>query len=469
MRRKVRRRSLPENEITIVRNRATCEVLSTSFVEKGSRFLMKPNWIRRGTVVALSVFGIFPIVVGCTVASPVGSSPQTPQPLATQLAAPPAQASVTTQSDSQKSVIEANNRFGFDLIHELQRSSPKANFFISPFSLSLLLQMVYNGANGQTSQEIAHVLHVEGMEVSTLNVASKQWQESLAAVPDIELLVGNSIWVRQGYHLLDSFLKTTSTYFNAKAETLDFADPNSPATINKWASDATQGKIDKLFEALDSNVITYLLSAVYFKGAWSQPFDPSQTQPMPFHLADGSEISVPTMSQEGDFAVVTTDSYSALALPYATGKVRMVIVLPNEGITLDSVLGAMTPDTWHSLIEQLNGQTNLLVSLPRFKVEYDARLNDALMTLGMQSSFSQPDFTNMVDGGGVWISYIRHKAIIEVNEEGTEAAAVAVGAMGKSVVPTFSVDRPFFFAILGPAQESAADTILFMGTVYEPK
>src|SRR5262245_28625652 len=153
------------------------------FLPKGLSFLMKSKWIRRAIAMALGILVIIPFVVGCTVAAPVVSGPQTTQPPATQPATPPMQTSVTTQSDSQKSIAEANNHFGFDLIHELQRSSPKANIFISPLSLSLLLQMVYNGANGQTAQEMAHVLHMEGMKVGALDVASRQWQDNLAAVP----------------------------------------------------------------------------------------------------------------------------------------------------------------------------------------------------------------------------------------------------------------------------------------------
>jgi serpin B len=240
-------------------------------------------------------------------------------------------------------------------------------------------------------------------------------------------------------------------------------------------AEATNGKIEQLFDTLDPNVVAYLLNTVYFKGAWSKPFDPAQTQLSPFYRVDGSEISVPMMTQDADFAFAMAGDYSALALPYGDDNdeggsggnngVRMVVVLPNEGVELESVLAQLTPEHWQTLMGELQGETRVIVTLPRFKVEYDAILNDALMSLGMSTAFSQPDFANMVEGGGLWISYVRHKAIVEVNEEGTEAAAVSVGAMELSMPPAFTVNRPFFFAI----HDAATDTVLFMGTVYEPE
>jgi serine protease inhibitor len=248
---------------------------------------------------------------------------------------------------------------------------------------------------------------------------------------------------------------------------LDFSNPAATARVNNWVSDATQGKIDKLFDALDPGIVTYLIDAVYFKGQWTLPFDPSQTQPMPFHLADGSEISVPAMTQAAEYAITSAANYSAVALPYGDGRMQMVIVLPNTGVELNSVLSELTPDAWQTLVGQLQDKTSVMVSLPRFKVEYEQVLNDALIKLGMPTAFSQTDFANMTDGGGLKISYVLHKAIVEVSEEGTEAAAVSVGAMTKGVLATqpFIVDHPFFFAIY----DSTTGAILFMGTVYQPQ
>lgn len=433
---------------------------------------MNAKLIRHAIMLTLISLLVIPLLVGCGPAAPSApASTPTTEGFATASAPPP----TTVPSGEQDAAASvpadvlgaASNTFGFDLLHELHAATPGSNVFISPVSLSLLLQLAYNGADGASAQEIADVLHVENIELDALNASSQAWQQELTASPAVEVLLGNSIWVQQGYQLLDNFLNTAASYFNAEAATLDFASPAATDTINEWVADATQGKIDKLFESLDPNVVTYLINTVYFKGAWSKPFDPAQTEPMPFQLADGSEVTVPMMTQEGDFAYAMAENYAALALPYdenadGTGDVRMVIVLPDEGVALDSVLAQLTPETWQDLSGQLGEESTVILSLPRFKVEYDATLNDALMALGMESAFSQPDFANMIEGGGAWISYIRHKAIVEVNEEGTEAAAVSVGAMELSLPPSFTVNRPFFFAI----QDTATETILFMGAVY---
>lgn len=379
-------------------------------------------------------------------------------PTAAQPTAPAAQV--------ETNVAAAINTFGFNLLHELGTGETSENLFFSPLSLSLMLQMAYNGADGQTAQEMAQVLQVEGMDIAALNEASKTLQEELAATADVELLLGNSVWVQQGHALLDSFLNTIGDYFDAEAATLDFASPAAVERINNWVSEKTNGKIESLFESLDANVATYLINTVYFKGAWAKPFDPAQTQPMPFYLDDDSEITVPMMAQESDFAFTSAENFTALSLPYGeNGSVRMVVVLPDEGGALDSVVAQMTPETWANLLAQLEGETRVMVALPRFSMEYDVTLNDALMALGMESAFSQPDFANMVEGGGLSLSYVRHKAIVEVNEEGTEAAAVSIGATTLSMPPTFTVNRPFFFAI----HDDATGAILFMGAVHQPE
>jgi serpin B len=446
-------------------------VVATVPVGKVLRTPMNVNWLRHATILALLY-----LLVGCSTTSPVGTSPQVPTRAAPESGATatmpaPAAATVTQPAPTEplaqgvESMTAASNHFGFNLLQELHTAAPTENIFISPLSLSLLLQMAYNGADGESAQEIAQVLQVDGMDLAAMNEASKALQDELAATPDVELLLGNSIWIQQGFALLDTFLDTVATYFNAEAATLDFGSPQAAERINSWVSEATQGKIEELFVSLDPNVVTYLINTVYFKGEWSKPFDPKLTQPMPFRLVNGSEITVPMMTQDGDFAFTSTESYSALALPYGDGNVRMVIVLPNEGVELESILAQLTPEGWVSLSEQLESETRVIVTLPRFKMEYDATLNEALMALGMEGAFSRPDFANMVEGGGMWISYVRHKAIVEVNEEGTEAAAVSVGAMELSMPPTFTVNRPFFFAI----QDGTTATLLFMGAVYEPE
>ena len=422
--------------------------------------MLYPKWIRR-----LAALGALIVLAGCTMSAPVTAPTGTPS--STQ-ATTPAQTVTPSQPPPQtvQAAAEASNAFGFDLLQQLRQTTPGENIFVSPLSLTLLLQIAYNGATGQTAQEMAQVMHVAGTDPAAVNATSKTLQDDLRAASDVDLLIANSVWIQQGYTLLDTFLQRVQDAFDAEATVLDFAAPDALDRINGWVAESTQGKIDKLFDTLDPNVVAYLINTVYFKGAWTHPFDPARTQPQPFHLDDGSDITLPMMSQEADFATTQGDTYSALALPYGNGRVQMVVVLPDADTNLTAVLDQFTPESWQSLLTQLDTEpNNVMVTLPRFKLDYDATMNDALGALGMAGAFSEPDFADMVEGGGLWISYIRHKAVIEVNEEGTEAAAVSAGAMTLSMPPTFIVDHPFFFAI----HDRETNTILFMGAVYQPE
>ena len=426
------------------------------------------KWIRRAVAI-----GVLVALAACAAPAPgnVASSTPPSEPSDTPsvtLTALPEEVVTPSQPPPQTMgvVAEASNAFGFDLLQQLRQTTPDENIFVSPLSLTLLLQIAYNGATGETAQEMAQVMHVDGTEPAAVNAASRALQDALRAAPDVDLLIANSVWVRQGYTLLDEFLQRVRDAFDAEATVLDFAAPDAVDRINAWVAAGTQGKIDKLFDTLDADVVAYLINTVYFKGAWPAPFDPARTQPLPFHLADGSDITLPMMSQEADFAVAQGDAYSALSLPYGDGRVQMVIVLPGEGTDLATVLDQFTPASWQGLLAQLDTEpANMVVTLPRFKLDYDAKLNDALAAMGMPGAFSEPDFADMVEGGGLWISYIRHRAVIEVNEEGTVAAAVSAGAMTLSMPPSFTVDHPFFFAI----HDRETDTILFMGAVYQPE
>jgi serpin B len=207
----------------------------------------------------------------------------------------------------------------------------------------------------------------------------------------------------------------------------------------------------------------YLINAIYFKGAWERQFEKAHTIQQPFHAIDGSTTQVPMMSQTGTFPAVRTDEYTAAELPYGGGAYAMVVVVPNEGRTLESLIASLDETRWNALLASLTQQRGD-VYLPRFRLEWEQELNDPLTSLGMGVAFrpDMADFTGIAKAGGLFISSVLQKTFVDVNEEGTEAAAAtSVGVSVTSVsVPLLRADRPFFFAI----RERLSGTVLFMGT-----
>jgi serpin B len=207
----------------------------------------------------------------------------------------------------------------------------------------------------------------------------------------------------------------------------------------------------------------FLINAIYFKGLWLVPFDPDDTRPAPFRRPDGSEVEVPMMTVDSLFAINLAERYHAVDLPYGGGAFSMTIVLPSEGLTTAELAAALDAPGWRALIEGLHTQ-HLQISLPRFELEYEKRLNETLQELGIRKAFGDADFTRLTPGGGVWLDYVKQKAFVKVDEVGTEAAAVTVGAIATSAPPEFRADRPFLFAI----RERLSGTILFIGQVIDP-
>ena len=363
------------------------------------------------------------------------------------------------------SVASANTRFGFNLLADVGSREPGTNIFISPLSISIALTMTYNGAVGETQHAMAEVLEIEELELDTVNRSNAALRESLESRgSEVQLSIANSIWGRQGVEFNPDFLNRNQEFFDAEIAALDFSAPEAAETINGWVDTNTKGKIKKIVQRIDPRTLIMLINAIYFKGSWQEEFDKSRTRDGIFHLSDGSEKQVPMMTREGAYPYFRGDTFEAANLPYGDGNVSMYIFLPNRDSNLDEFLGGLNPENWENWLTQFNEvMDDSLMILPRFKLEYEVKLNDTLKTLGMEVAFGGgADFTGM--GPSLFISEVRHKAFVEVNEEGTEAAAVTVVVGVESAPPSFIVDRPFFFAIYDDRTKS----ILFMGVVVEP-
>lgn len=374
-------------------------------------------------------------------------------------------------------LIDANNNLGFKLFRELSAASAGENLFISPSSIITALAMTYNGADGETQRAMGKTLQLDNMRMEEVNAAFVDLLTILQNPdPKVELTVANSLWVRKGVDFYEEFLKLNQDYFQAEVTALDFGDPRAANTINNWVRSKTGEKIENIVEPpIDSDAILFLINAIYFKGEWAIPFEAELTREFPFNLPDGSQKDHPTMFRYGYYRYLENELFQAVSLPYGKNKrVTMYIFLPDQETDLETFIAEFSPANWKHWMYSFGNMEGML-GLPRFKFEFETSLNDTLKALGMESAFDQvsADFSKMSPiPPGLYISEVKHKTFVEVNEEGTEAAA-ATGvslealSLSKTLIPeTFSmiVDRPFCFAIV----DDLTGVILFMGSVTEP-
>ena len=361
------------------------------------------------------------------------------------------------------SVASANTRFGFKLLQDLREREAGGNIFISPLSISIALTMTYNGAVGETERAMAEVLEIDGLDLDTINNANASLRTNLENPdPKVEVSIANSIWSRQGVDFNDDFLERNRTFFGAEIASLDFSSPQATKIINEWVDTNTNGKIEKIVDRINPQTLLFLINAIYFKGSWQDEFDESMTRSGAFHLPNGGEKRVQMMRREGEYPYFRGENFEVTSLPYGDGRMSMYIFLPDRDTNLNKFLRDLNAENWEQWISQLQDRRQTMM-LPRFKLEYEVSLNDTLEALGMGIAFGGgADFSGM--GPSLFISEVKHKTFVEVNEEGTEAAAVTAVVGVKSLPPAFRVDRPFFFAIY----DTETETILFMGTVTEP-
>lgn len=370
-------------------------------------------------------------------------------------------------------VVTANTQLGFDLFNEIRKIEQDQNIFISPLSISIALAMTLNGASGETEQAMANTLHLQGLGAEAINPGYAGLRQALqVADPKVILTIVNSLWARQDVPFKQDFLQRNTQFFGAEVSTLDFAAPNTLPTINQWVNTNTNGKITKILDEINPDMVLFLINAIYFKGTWQTEFDPSRTRDGIFYLATGDEKQIPMMTRTGDYPYYENyeAKFQAISLPYGDGRMSMYIFLPYPESDLNTFLDGLNTEHWERWVSQLREQ-EVFLSMPKFKLEYKKTLNNPLQSLGMGIAFAPglADFSQMADlealGKNLHIGEVLHKAVVEVNEEGTEAAAVtSVGIRATSAPPAFMANRPFFFAI----RDNETKTVLFMGTVVDP-
>ena len=372
---------------------------------------------------------------------------------------------------SERQLVESDNKFGLKLFREIVKEEKDSNVFISPLSVSMALGMTYNGANGETQEAMQEVLELSGMTLQEVNESYQNLIDLLRGLdPKVRFQIANSIWYRLGLTPEDKFVDLCKEYFDALVSGINFADPNAAKTINAWVEENTNGKIDEIADyPIDGLTLMFLINAIYFKGTWTYQFDEESTKDTLFTLPDGTQKPCRMMEQRGFYRYFSNDDFQAVDLSYGDGDFSMTVFLPNPKVDINSLIAEFTPENlsyWLGGFSSDSGD----VYIPKFKLECGWGLNRVLKTMGMEIAFgSSADFSKMYKHGGVWIDTVIHKTFVEVNEEGTEAAAATVVVMMAEVSPSPSgfymrVDRPFIFLI----RENVSQTILFIGKIVEP-
>ena len=391
------------------------------------------------------------------------------------------------QKTEQQTVVEGNNEFALELYAKLR--TQEGNLFFSPYSISTALAMAYAGARGETEAQMARVMHFPaGPKVLPKDYdgpIQQGWDQERfhsafgAIIKDLnakgekgnyELSVANALWGQKGYGFLAEFLELIEAKYGGKLNEVDFIAATEAArqTINAWVEKETKDKIKNLIRkgVLDKLTRLVLTNAIYFKGNWARHFEEDKTKEAPFTLISGEKVNVPMMNQTAEFNYMETEDFQGLELPYVDDELSMIILLPKEADGLGRFEETFTAKNLLKWLARFR-KRKVIVSVPKFKMTRQFSLADVLKSMGMTSAFSgKADFSGMTGVRDLYISAVIHKAFVDVNEEGTEAAA-ATAVVQKFISPKplfFRTDHPFLFLI----RDNKAGSILFIGRAMNP-
>ena len=368
-------------------------------------------------------------------------------------------------------VIANGNEFGVELFKRVAREENK-NLMLSPLSASAALTMLLNGCDGETYEQLKETLkYPEILTISEINEVYRSLvSQLLDADPKVKLALANAIFYRQGFSVKSPFLNTMDTDFDAEIAGLDFGLPSALTTINKWASDNTNGKIPKVLDEISGDAVMFIMNALYFKGDWSYQFDESLTSDRPFYTNGTNSVDVSTMKGDVGSKVTYGTGYRAIEMPYGRTNFTMVVIVPDG--TLSDFIASFTAENWNTATSALDDQDEfdeLTVYMPKFKFSYEKYLNDQLQSMGMLDAF-MPGLANLsgISDASIFVSFVKQNTFVEVDEKGTEAAAVTTIGIDVTSFPPqpqeFIIDKPFVFAI----RERTTNTLLFIGQVVNP-
>ncbi|KAM6441944.1 neuroserpin isoform 1-T1 [Liasis olivaceus] len=375
---------------------------------------------------------------------------------------------------------ESIAEFSVNVYNQLRATGEDENIIFSPLGIAVAMGMVEVGAHGSTLKEIQHSMGYEGLKNGEEFAFLKDLSD-MATTEDSQyaMKLANSLYVQNGYHISDKFLQLLKRYFKAEVEVVDFSQNVAVASyINKWVENHTNNMIKDFVSARDFSALTHLaiVNAIYFKGNWKSQFRPENTRTFSFTKDDESEVQIPMMYQQGEFYYGEFSDgsneaggiYQVLEIPYEGDEFSMMIVLSRQEVplaTLEPLVKAQLIEEWATSVKKQKVE----VYLPRFTIEQEIDLKDALKGVGITEVFSQSaDLTAMSDNKELYLSKAVHKSVLEVNEEGSEAAAasgmIAISRMAV-LYPQIIVDHPFFFVV----RNRITGTIIFMGRVMHPE
>jgi len=368
-------------------------------------------------------------------------------------------------------IVNASNKFCFELLRSVQNKAPDQNLFISPFSTMEALSMTYNGAAGSTKFEMAGVLGFLQYSDKEINEYNQSLTTALKQA-DVKVVfeVANSIWYKNGFSVLQSFLDVNHDYYDAEVKSLDFSSPVAVTTINNWVDAKTHDKIKTIIDQIPDNVVMYLINAIYFKGIWQFQFDKTKTIKTDFYLEDGATVQHDQMSMEAEINYYSNNDFQVIELPYGDGTFNFVIVLPSPGRNVNDIIVNLTDNKWNDIVDSMS-KVKVVVKMPKFKFEFNSLLNEPLINIGMINAFipDSADFSRIDSLRDLYISRVIHKTYINLDEEGTEAAAVTAVEVGETAygpdeTKYFTANRPFIYAIT----EKSTGAVLFIGKMLDP-
>ena len=363
--------------------------------------------------------------------------------------------------------------FGLRLLQAVNPSFTDGNVFLSPLSASVALGMTMTGAAGSTLTDMRETLALPDRPIATLDSGYQALITLLRGLdPAVELRLANAVWYRTsvGPAISPAWTQEVRTFFGARVGGLDFGAPSAVTTINGWVDSSTAGRIRTIVDEIPASTVLYLINAIHFKGAWRDGFDAKRTTTQPFTTHRGTQLSVPMMIRAGNFRAAMVNGRTILELPYGGDAWALTVLLPATGEPIDSLVSRLTPAVWQGAVSALaEVPTEAQLVMPKFSLTWEDQLNNELQAMGMPAPFRAgvADFSRLAPSIGreLFISEVKQKTFVDVNEEGTEAAAVtSVGISRTSLPPTYRVDRPFVLAI----RERLSGTLLFLGKVVRP-
>lgn len=372
---------------------------------------------------------------------------------------------ILLKANQQKRVAQ-DNAFAFELLKQTNKANDKVNIMVSPLSVSIALGMTRNGAVSETLEGIEKALFLSGLTDDEINEYYQIMQQSLPKVdPLTQLNIANSIWYREGFEVKSDFLNINKKYFDATVRQLDFSKPGAKDSINNWCAQKTDGLIDNILDNIPGDAVMYLVNAVYFKGVWSKKFDKKNTANRNFTSVDKLNLQVPTMYAKDTFACAFTQWADVVELNYGNKAFSMILMLPNAQSDANELVAALNTDVFSQILAQMQTE-EVELYLPRLAFKTKLLLNDPLKTMGMEKAFEDRNEFSRITDHSIFVSRVLHDTFIELNEEGTRAAAATVVEMREKAMlnKVFNFNRPFVFLI----REKSTGVIVFAGKVGNP-